>query len=69
MVRILRSTVMVRVGGGWVTLEEFLRSHDPCRAIALDNNFVDKQTFSFKGDFARPTLWMSTDLRCGWRLM
>ncbi|CAJ0916087.1 unnamed protein product, partial [Mesorhabditis belari] len=33
MVRILRSTVMVRVGGGWVTLEEFLRSHDPCRAI------------------------------------
>lgn len=31
MVRILRSTVMVRVGGGWVALEEFLRKHDPCR--------------------------------------
>ncbi|VDK31973.1 unnamed protein product [Gongylonema pulchrum] len=31
MVRILRSTVMVRVGGGWVALEEFLHKHDPCR--------------------------------------
>ncbi|VDL73353.1 unnamed protein product [Nippostrongylus brasiliensis] len=32
MVRILRSTVMVRVGGGWEALEEFLSKHDPCRA-------------------------------------
>ena len=31
LVRILRSTVMVRVGGGWEPLEEFLRKHDPCR--------------------------------------
>ena len=31
LVRILRSTVMVRVGGGWEALEEFLRKHDPCR--------------------------------------
>ena len=22
---------MVRVGGGWEPLEEFLRKHDPCR--------------------------------------
>jgi len=32
MVRILRSTVMVRVGGGWEPLEEFLKKHDPCRS-------------------------------------
>ena len=27
---------MVRVGGGWVTLEHFLLEHDPCRI----KNFV-----------------------------
>ncbi|XP_032688473.1 microtubule-actin cross-linking factor 1 isoform X36 [Odontomachus brunneus] len=32
LVRILRSTVMVRVGGGWVALDEFLLKNDPCRA-------------------------------------
>ncbi|KAA0191406.1 hypothetical protein HAZT_HAZT007391 [Hyalella azteca] len=31
LVRILRSTVMVRVGGGWVGLDEFLVKNDPCR--------------------------------------
>ena len=31
LVRILRSTVMVRVGGGWVSLDEFLIKNDPCR--------------------------------------
>ena len=31
LVRILRSTVMVRVGGGWETLAEFLDKNDPCR--------------------------------------
>ena len=30
-VKILRSGVIVRVGGGWDPLEEFLRKHDPCR--------------------------------------
>ncbi|XP_058834599.1 dystonin isoform X35 [Topomyia yanbarensis] len=34
LVRILRSTVMVRVGGGWVALDEFLVKNDPCR-VAL----------------------------------
>ena len=24
---------MVRVGGGWEPLEEFLRKHDPCRGL------------------------------------
>ncbi|XP_037077615.1 microtubule-actin cross-linking factor 1-like isoform X3 [Pollicipes pollicipes] len=32
LVRILRSTVMVRVGGGWEALDEFLVKNDPCRA-------------------------------------
>jgi len=35
LVRILRSTVMVRVGGGWVALDEFLVKNDPCRGISL----------------------------------
>ncbi|CAG0884348.1 unnamed protein product [Cyprideis torosa] len=33
-VRILRSHVMVRVGGGWNTLENYLDKHDPCRCKA-----------------------------------
>uniref|UniRef100_A0A915B3J8 Microtubule-actin cross-linking factor 1 n=1 Tax=Parascaris univalens TaxID=6257 RepID=A0A915B3J8_PARUN len=46
MVRILRSTVMVRVGGGWVALDEFLHKHDPCRAkgrtnIEMQRGFYD----------------------------
>ncbi|XP_052800823.1 proteoglycan 4-like isoform X2 [Mya arenaria] len=30
-VRILRKHVMIRVGGGWDTLEHYLDRHDPCR--------------------------------------
>lgn len=33
-VRILRSHVMVRVGGGWDTLDHYLDKHDPCRCKA-----------------------------------
>ncbi|KAL8599003.1 hypothetical protein ACOMHN_006812 [Nucella lapillus] len=45
LVRILRSTVMVRVGGGWVALDEFLVKNDPCRAkgrtnVELRENFI-----------------------------
>lgn len=29
--KILRNHVMVRVGGGWDTLENYLNKHDPCR--------------------------------------
>uniref|UniRef100_A0A8B9CTV7 Microtubule actin crosslinking factor 1 n=1 Tax=Anser brachyrhynchus TaxID=132585 RepID=A0A8B9CTV7_9AVES len=35
LVRILRSTVMVRVGGGWMALDEFLVKNDPCRGKAV----------------------------------
>ena len=31
LLRILNSTVMVRVGGGWMPLQEFLERNDPCR--------------------------------------
>ncbi|XP_009883511.1 PREDICTED: GAS2-like protein 2 [Charadrius vociferus] len=34
-VRILREHVMVRVGGGWDTLEHYLDKHDPCRCTSL----------------------------------
>ncbi|RWS14109.1 GAS2-like protein 1, partial [Dinothrombium tinctorium] len=30
-VRILRNHIMVRVGGGWDTLQHYLYKHDPCR--------------------------------------
>ena len=26
---------MVRVGGGWIRLDEFLETNDPCRGIVL----------------------------------
>lgn len=34
-VQILREHVMVRVGGGWDTLEHYLDKHDPCRCTSL----------------------------------
>uniref|UniRef100_A0A8C5XAK2 Uncharacterized protein n=1 Tax=Malurus cyaneus samueli TaxID=2593467 RepID=A0A8C5XAK2_9PASS len=37
LVRILRSTVMVRVGGGWMALDEFLVKNDPCRGFFPPN--------------------------------
>lgn len=32
--QILRNHVMVRVGGGWDTLDHYLDKHDPCRCKA-----------------------------------
>ena len=37
MVRIMRTSVMVRVGGGWETLQHFLLKNDPCRAEGKSN--------------------------------
>ncbi|VDN99069.1 unnamed protein product [Rodentolepis nana] len=37
LVRILRSNVMVRVGGGWTPLTEFLVKNDPCRGMFTAN--------------------------------
>uniref|UniRef100_A0A3Q3LE35 Microtubule actin crosslinking factor 1a n=1 Tax=Mastacembelus armatus TaxID=205130 RepID=A0A3Q3LE35_9TELE len=39
LVRILRSTVMVRVGGGWMALDEFLVKNDPCRVTVTPGYF------------------------------
>ncbi|NXV74870.1 GA2L2 protein, partial [Atlantisia rogersi] len=36
-VRILRQHIMVRVGGGWDTLEHYLDKHDPCRCTSLSH--------------------------------
>ncbi|XP_063682354.1 microtubule-actin cross-linking factor 1, isoforms 6/7-like isoform X4 [Bolinopsis microptera] len=36
LVRILSTVVMVRVGGGWQPLHEFLQKYDPCRSCELD---------------------------------
>ncbi|XP_076458946.1 microtubule-actin cross-linking factor 1, isoforms 6/7-like isoform X2 [Babylonia areolata] len=38
LVRLLNKTVMVRVGGGWVPLEEFFLTNDPCRAGSVDSS-------------------------------
>ncbi|XP_055067802.2 microtubule-actin cross-linking factor 1, isoforms 6/7 isoform X1 [Misgurnus anguillicaudatus] len=46
MVRILRSTLMVRVGGGWTALDEFLVKNDPCRVKGRTNLKIKEKYFS-----------------------
>lgn len=59
LVRILRSTVMVRVGGGWVALDEFLVKNDPCRGkhshIFSFLSFEDTWTSTFLLSFGSLT--------------
>ncbi|KPM10180.1 Microtubule-actin cross-linking factor 1-like protein [Sarcoptes scabiei] len=43
LVRILRSTVMVRVGGGWVSLDDFLVKNDPCRGMVSMINTINNR--------------------------
>ncbi|KAI4893447.1 hypothetical protein NFI96_021563 [Prochilodus magdalenae] len=38
-VQVLRTHVMVRVGGGWDTLEHYLDKHDPCRCNAFAHRY------------------------------
>ncbi|XP_062874003.1 GAS2-like protein 2B [Trichomycterus rosablanca] len=38
-IRVLRTHVMVRVGGGWDTLEHYLDKHDPCRCSAFSHRY------------------------------
>ncbi|KAH9493138.1 hypothetical protein Btru_022451 [Bulinus truncatus] len=56
LVRILRSTVMVRVGGGWIALDEFLVKNDPCRVglwrhkqFRLKRRYLHQSTEESKG--------------------
>ncbi|XP_029140210.1 epiplakin [Protobothrops mucrosquamatus] len=46
MVRILRSTLMVRVGGGWTALDEFLVKNDPCRVKGRTNLKINERYLS-----------------------
>ncbi|XP_067406358.1 GAS2-like protein 1 [Emydura macquarii macquarii] len=46
-VRVLRSHVMVRVGGGWDTLEHYLDKHDPCRCASLSHRLTQTRALGF----------------------
>ncbi|KAM9330801.1 GAS2-like protein 1 [Gastrophryne carolinensis] len=46
-VRVLRSHVMVRVGGGWDTLEHYLDKHDPCRCQSTSHRVQTTRPSTF----------------------
>ncbi|XP_028664288.1 GAS2-like protein 2 [Erpetoichthys calabaricus] len=46
-IRVLRTHVMVRVGGGWDTLEHYLDKHDPCRCAALSHRYQQTKLSAF----------------------
>ena len=61
LVRILRSTVMVRVGGGWCALDEFLIKNDPCRGKFFKFDFKSiKIHFILKKDHMSEELLIET---------
>ncbi|CAG12833.1 unnamed protein product, partial [Tetraodon nigroviridis] len=53
MVRILRSTLMVRVGGGWTALDEFLVKNDPCRVKGRTNLKIKEKYLSPTGSSSK----------------
>ncbi|XP_036436802.1 GAS2-like protein 2A [Colossoma macropomum] len=53
-VRILRNHVMVRVGGGWDTLEHYLDKHDPCRCTSLTHKLAHRPATPVHEIKARP---------------
>ncbi|XP_059683878.1 LOW QUALITY PROTEIN: GAS2-like protein 1 [Gavia stellata] len=54
-VRVLRSHVMVRVGGGWDTLEHYLDKHDPCRCASLSHRLPQPRTPGFSPQKPAPS--------------
>ncbi|XP_041102365.1 GAS2-like protein 2 [Polyodon spathula] len=62
MVRILRSTLMVRVGGGWTALDEFLVKNDPCRVKGRTN-------LKIKEKYLSPDSFGTSMLKCDGRVM
>ncbi|KAF6778402.1 hypothetical protein AHF37_01668 [Paragonimus kellicotti] len=57
--RRFRNHVMVRVGGGWLTLDEFLNRHDPCRRgrdVALSHSRAQSPVPSPNGTVQGPTM-------------
>ncbi|XP_022105139.1 uncharacterized protein LOC110987042 [Acanthaster planci] len=51
-VRILRNHVMVRIGGGWDTLEHYLDKHDPCKC-KLHRSGGRSRTSSFGSNYRK----------------
>ncbi|XP_049722546.1 GAS2-like protein 1 [Elephas maximus indicus] len=54
-VRVLRSHVMVRVGGGWDTLEHYLDKHDPCRCSSTAHRPPQPRAQTFTPQRVSPT--------------
>ncbi|KAM6165143.1 GAS2-like protein 1 isoform 1-T1 [Erethizon dorsatum] len=54
-VRVLRSHVMVRVGGGWDTLEHYLDKHDPCRCSSTAHRLSQPRARTFSPQRVSPT--------------
>lgn len=54
-VRVLRSHVMVRVGGGWDTLEHYLDKHDPCRCSSAAHRPPPPRAQPFSPQRVSPT--------------
>ncbi|XP_054938781.1 GAS2-like protein 1 isoform X2 [Physeter macrocephalus] len=52
---VLRSHVMVRVGGGWDTLEHYLDKHDPCRCSSTAHRPPQTRTRTFSPQRVSPT--------------
>ncbi|XP_006890545.1 PREDICTED: GAS2-like protein 1 isoform X1 [Elephantulus edwardii] len=53
-VRVLRSHVMVRVGGGWDTLEHYLDKHDPCRCSSTAHRPLQSRAGTFSPQKVSP---------------
>lgn len=53
-VRVLRSHVMVRVGGGWDTLEHYLDKHDPCRCASVSHRLPQPRALAFSPQKVSP---------------
>uniref|UniRef100_A0A4X2KNT0 Growth arrest specific 2 like 1 n=1 Tax=Vombatus ursinus TaxID=29139 RepID=A0A4X2KNT0_VOMUR len=51
---VLRSHVMVRVGGGWDTLEHYLDKHDPCRCASISHRLPQPRALAFSPQKASP---------------
>ena len=64
--QILRNHVMVRIGGGWDTLENYLDRHDPCRCRNKGKCHQYAHTFIRSTHSARPN-WTTCDNVHRWR--
>ncbi|XP_059054765.1 GAS2-like protein pickled eggs [Achroia grisella] len=60
-VRILRSHVMVRVGGGWDTLAHYLDKHDPCRCKAQHRSTLSARLTKPKQNLVGATVTYERD--------